>query len=489
MAKFGESLSKREIDVLRCLADGSSNKEIAAALFISENTVKVHLRNVYTKLGVSSRTEAAKVAIQQGVIASHIKPEPEPEPEVVEVVAEETAVIEEEVQEELIEEETAVFTEEIVESSLPTPQPQATAPPDSPKSHWRLYAIIGALAGMMAIIIIFALQQQSTPQADATVLPPTPIPFKNTPIGDTAWSHSRPLAQGRAYMAMATVGLNIYLIGGETGDGEAVMVDGAVQRFNSSTKEWTTVVAKPTAVSDATAAILFGEIYVTGGKLDDGEITAVVEAYSPANDAWRPVASLPEPLSGGLTLSDGSYLYHIGGWNGDDYVNTVYLYDAAADSWRPLPAMTEARAFTAGAQMAGQLFVVGGFDGEKDLATCERFTVVDEEWSACADMLLARMDGGATAVLNKLYIIGGETEEADSPAFAEQYDPNTDTWQIVNIPAETNGIGLRGNGVTHVETTIYSIGGRHQSDLLTNTLIYTPIVYQTFIPAAAGGSE
>jgi DNA-binding CsgD family transcriptional regulator/N-acetylneuraminic acid mutarotase len=475
MAEFGESLSNREIDVLRCMADGSSNKEIAAALFISENTVKVHLRNVYTKLGVSSRTEAAKVAIQQGAIESHIKAEPEVE----EVVVEETAVVG----------QTAVVEEPVIEETTPEPQPQATAIPNPQKSHWRLYATIGALAGMMAILVIFVLQQQSTSQPDATVLPPTAIPFNNTPIGDTAWSRSRPLPQGKAHMAMAAVGLNIYLIGGETGEGDNVVVDGTVQRFNSATRVWETVAAKPTAVSDATAATLFGEVYVAGGKLDDGEITAVVEAYSPANDAWRPVASLPEPLSGGLTLSDGSYLYHIGGWNGNDYVNTVYLYDAAADSWRPLPSMAVPRAFAMGTQMAGQLVVVGGFNGEEALATCELFNIVDEQWTACADMLLPRMDGGGTAVLNKLYIIGGETEEAGSPAFAEQYDPNTDTWQIVNIPAETNGIGLRGNGVTHVETTIYSIGGSHQSGLITDTLVYTPIVYQTFIPAAAGGSE
>jgi len=467
MAEFGESLSKRELDVLRCMADGSSNKEIAAELFISQNTVKVHLRNIYTKLGVSSRTEAAKVAIQQGAIESHVKPEPE--------AIDEPVVVEEIV----ATEETAVSEEEITEETPPNPQ----------KSHWRLYAIIGALAGMMAIVIIFTIQQQSSSQAEASPPPPTAVPYNNTRIGDTAWSHSRPLSQAKAHMAMVAIGLDIYMIGGETGENDETVVDSTVQRFNSSTKSWTTVAAKPTAVSDATAAALFGEIYVPGGKLDDGEITAVVEAYSPANDAWRPVASLPEPLSGGLTLSDGSYLYHIGGWNGADYVNTIYLYDAAADSWRPLPAMTEARAFTAGAQMTGQLFVVGGTDGENSLTSCEVFSTVDEEWAACADMLLPRMGGGGTAVLNKLYIIGGETEEAGSPAFAEQYDPNTDTWQIVNIPAETNAIGLRGNGVTHVETTIYSIGGRHKNGLITDTLVYTPIVYQTFIPAAAGGSE
>ena len=481
MAEFGESLSKRELDVIRCMADGSSNKEIAAELFISQNTVKVHLRNIYTKLGVSSRTEAAKVAIQQGAIESHIKPEEEVV-EVVDVVVEETAVIEEVA--EPIEEETVV-----TEVTPPDPQPQATATPDLPKSHWRLYAIIGALAGMMAIIVIFAIQQQSAQEAEATSVPPTAVSFINTPIGDSAWSRSRPLPQAKAHMAMAAIGLDIYMIGGETDDSDDAAVDGTVQRFNSGTKTWSTVADKPTAVSDATAATLFGEIYVAGGELGDGEVTAVVEAYSPANDAWRPVASLPEPLSGGLTLSDGSYLYHIGGWNGADYVNTIYLYDAAADSWRPLPAMSKARAYTAGAQMTGQLFVVGGTDGDQPLAICEQFSTVDEEWAVCADMLLPRMGGGGTAVLNKLYIIGGETAEEGSPAFAEQYDPNTDTWQIVNMPAETNGIGLRGNGVTHVETTIYSIGGRQQRGLITDTLTYAPVVYQTFIPAAAGGSE
>lgn len=54
-------LSEREQDVLQLAAAGLSNKEIAAQLVVSENTVKFHLQNIYTKLGVSNRTEAAHV--------------------------------------------------------------------------------------------------------------------------------------------------------------------------------------------------------------------------------------------------------------------------------------------------------------------------------------------------------------------------------------------------------------------------------------------
>jgi DNA-binding NarL/FixJ family response regulator len=52
-----ESLTPRELDVLEELKRGASNRQIAERLFISESTVKVHLRHIYEKLGVRTRTE------------------------------------------------------------------------------------------------------------------------------------------------------------------------------------------------------------------------------------------------------------------------------------------------------------------------------------------------------------------------------------------------------------------------------------------------
>ena len=64
-----EKLTERETEVLRLLAEGKANKEIAARLVISETTVKTHVSNVLMKLGVPSRTRAALYAIRIGLVS------------------------------------------------------------------------------------------------------------------------------------------------------------------------------------------------------------------------------------------------------------------------------------------------------------------------------------------------------------------------------------------------------------------------------------
>lgn len=61
-------LTDREVEVLRLLSTGSTNKEIARALFVTEATVKSHLAHIFTKLGVDSRSRAIHVAQETGLI-------------------------------------------------------------------------------------------------------------------------------------------------------------------------------------------------------------------------------------------------------------------------------------------------------------------------------------------------------------------------------------------------------------------------------------
>ena len=66
-----QPLTERELDVLRLVARGQSNKEIALGLHIAEKTVKVHVSNILGKLGVPSRTQAALYAIRIGLVSGN----------------------------------------------------------------------------------------------------------------------------------------------------------------------------------------------------------------------------------------------------------------------------------------------------------------------------------------------------------------------------------------------------------------------------------
>jgi two-component system, NarL family, response regulator len=62
------NLTAREVQVLEHVSEGKRNKEIAALLNISEDTVNVHMRNIFTKLGVGERTSAVNIAIRRGIV-------------------------------------------------------------------------------------------------------------------------------------------------------------------------------------------------------------------------------------------------------------------------------------------------------------------------------------------------------------------------------------------------------------------------------------
>lgn len=61
-------LTPRELDVLRLVSRGRSNKEMAAAMFVSEETVKSHMKTLFQKLGVHDRAEAVAVSLQRGLL-------------------------------------------------------------------------------------------------------------------------------------------------------------------------------------------------------------------------------------------------------------------------------------------------------------------------------------------------------------------------------------------------------------------------------------
>jgi DNA-binding NarL/FixJ family response regulator len=73
-AEFGgdtRGLTRRELEILRLVAEGHSNAQLAKMLWVTEQTVKFHLSNIYRKLDVSNRTEASRWAQVQGLLPAH----------------------------------------------------------------------------------------------------------------------------------------------------------------------------------------------------------------------------------------------------------------------------------------------------------------------------------------------------------------------------------------------------------------------------------
>lgn len=466
MAELGEPLSDREMDVLRCLAKGAGNKEIAAELFISENTVKVHLRNIFTKLGAASRTEAATLALQQGLV---VMPG-------VEIPATNGAEIG------LPSPATEITTEptQALPGQNETRFVNETAVIDpSPPSARRWPAAL-ALVGL-ALLVVLVVGVIASRQTGLTT-PPTPPPYESVDLGEN-WKTIRPLPLPRTGLSAQAIGTNVYVIGGETAEG----LTPVVLALEVQSGAWREVAAKPTAVTDASAASLFGEIFVPGGRLADGQPTNVLEIYSPTNNAWRVAQSLPHPIAGGLALSDGSFLYLLGGWDGENYLDTAYRYDPVQDRWQPLPPLSHARAFLAGGTLFGILYAVGGYDGQNILAVCEQFSPQTNEWQSCPDMLRPRSRAGAATVLNKLYVIGGEQPTSESAAFSELFDPVGQQWTILNTPVLADARTWASFGTAYVETRLYMLGGQQNGQVVADAYQYSPLVYQTFIPAASAG--
>jgi len=305
-------LSEREQEILQLVATGLTNREIAQSLTISPNTVKVHLRNIFDKIEVSSRTEATMYGIEHGIV-------------------------------------------DVPGSEENSIQPGSLSMVQ--KLPWVFMAIV-----LMAVLLVAVGGNFLFPPAT-----PTPNPLSAAP---DRWQELAPMPEPRAGMAAATYNGNIYAIAGEGLEG----VSGSVFHYITPEDRWEQLREKPTPVTDIDGVLLGEKIYIPGGRLEDGENTDVLEVYDPRRDTWEQKAPLPIKISGYALAEFEGEMYLFGGWDGEKVVDIALRYDPQEDEWEYVTPLSTARAYAGAAEAGGKIYVIGGWDGKNPLDVNEVYT-------------------------------------------------------------------------------------------------------------------
>lgn len=447
--EYGEPLTERQLEIVALVAEGLTNREIAARLFISHNTVKVHLRNIFTKTGVASRTELSMLAMREGWVAvsssdDNLAP----------------------VQVEVSEDEASEADEEAAEPRSPFRLPEW------PRVRW-IGLGLGLLLALVALLLPPRQPAEVGGSGSAQALVDNPAANASAPIaaeGD-GWEELPPLPVRRARFGAASMDGQIYVVGGLTAEGPSDRLD--VYEIESGT--WMEAAARPLAAANVQATLIDETVLVPGGCDADGQPTATVHRYLPEDDTWNDVAPLPEPLCAYAltTFEDQAYLF--GGWNGRTYRAVAYRYDVEADMWTELASPGEARGFGGAAALGDRVLYVGGYDGD-ERATCEVYVPETQRWEVCASLLQPRGGLGLTALGGQLFAVGGGWESY--LGFNERYNIKEDTWSVIGTPLVGEWRNL---GVVSWETTLYAVGG-WSADYLNRTYALEVLPFRVFIP-------
>lgn len=425
MPEFGEALSERELDVLRLVATGATNQQIARDLYISVNTVKAHMRNIFTKLGVASRTEASMYAIREGWVAVEPTAETE-EPPLQEV-------------------------EGIAEEGSPE---QASA---QPTFSWRRWPI---MAGFAVLVLALTLSLSG-------VIPNpflTPTVTLNSPTPLPGWQRLADMPTARSDLALVPFGEYFYAIGGR--DYEKIC--DIVERFDPLNNTWTPLAAKPTAASEMQGAVLGGRIYVPGGCDGQGVPTEVTEVYDIERNLWVEAEPLPYPLSHYALVSFEGKLYLFGGWDGNRYRDEILQYDPAADHWLVVGQLPFPWGYAGAVVASDRIFLLGGSNQQGPINVVLEYSPAFGTLSPKPLPGISLGQVHVTAMRDYLFLLAQQDGSA-APQFW-RHNVRTELWQQVEDDSLDlyPGTAIASIGAEH----ILLVGGRDGETPLAQTRIY-----------------
>jgi DNA-binding CsgD family transcriptional regulator len=461
-------ISEREREILRLVAMGATNQQIAQQLEISINTVKVHLRNIFGKIGVASRTEATVYAIRQGLVVVDQR-RGEPPPAEAQLGADGPSPA-------ISSTPTPTLIEAPPESALPSsdavPTPRSTpTTPLAPAARRRmpLVILIGAAVALVALggIITSVLTRPTTGTS------PTPgvVSQASEPAVSQAarWRERAPLPLPRDDFAVAAYDGRLFVIGGRASDTPS----GAVSRFDPTNNVWVTLNEKPTPAAQIQAVAIGRSIYVPGGEGTDGQVLDALEAYDPRSQAWETLPPLPAPRSRYALANLEGRLYLFGGWDGTSYRGEVFIFDPATRTWSEGDALPTARRDAGAAVVEGRIYVIGGESERGALRVNERYDPTGDpgrRWESAAPLSEPITNPAAVGTLDVALIF------APGRQSAFQYMPATDSWSQGAVPGD---VSLSARAV-FLGTSVYVFGDTG------GALSEYQALFNTFLPGTTG---
>lgn len=480
MINESSQLSEREREILRLVATGLANQQIANQLGISVNTVKVHLRNVFAKIGVASRTEATMYAIRMGIVDVAVPPVESVEGTDRPVTAD--VSLSGQAQQEQFVAMPPLVDVPSPESSLVDPAPDSSAEQvavlgtstdaathtpaaQRPRSRRRL-VIFGAM--LVSLVALGVVWLGSTSGFGL---------LASSESSEPLWETRTTLPASRAGFASTTYNGRIYVIGGDDGAG----VTNRVDRYDPGGDTWARLRNKPTPVVDVQAVAIGGKIYVPGGARADRTVSDVFEMYDPQNEQWLELAKLPAPRSGYTLAAIEGELFLFGGWDGTKAHATVWSYDIERNAWNTQHSqMPTPRAFASSATTDELVYVLGGeVDGQPSTAN-ERYNAYDDAsgrsaWTTLAPLPTAQSHGSAVAVLSTIHVFGGKGQLS-----WQSYQTLADTWipHQASLPDKLTDVRS-----SFLGTRLYVLGGRAGTQVR-NTVYEYQALFQTLVPNA-----
>lgn len=421
-----DELSAREKEIVELVATGATNRQIATELTISVNTVKTHLRNVFTKLSVESRTEAALWAVRYGVV--------EVEQEGVAPADEEEA------------------SEEIVDWEMERPWPLRVGQ----------YLALGLSVFLVLFVTFWPESVRGTHNEENPFVDLARVTESDISVGSSSrWQSKAQLPTPRGRFAQAQMGDNIFVISGTENQGWS----SAVELYDVTQNSWKRRHDKPTPVANIGAVIIDGLIYVPGGLDASDRVRDILEVYDPETDTWHTSTPLPTPLCAYAIAPFEDRFYLFGGWDGEIYHASVYCYDVSSQVWHEEEAMGTARAFAAAALLDDRVYVTGGYDGSQEFRSCHSYDPSQavegsDPWQEHAPMSVGRAGHAMTASQGNLYVVGGGLENDLTYNYNERYDVTNNAWSSFESPIPDRWRTL---GLSTVDskdgTYLYAIGG------------------------------